>query len=157
MKLIELTKGKYTIVDDEDFEFLNQWKWCYLKGGYVVKSIKANGNKWINIYLHRAIMGVLCPKLQVDHINGNKLDNRKENLRIVTNQQNNMNKKPGLNFTSKYKGVYWNRDKNKWRSRVNVNGKAKHIGYFTSEIEAAKAYNKKAFELYGEYAWLNVV
>lgn len=106
MKKIKLTQGKYAIVDDEDFEWLNQWKWCYCK--YVIRDIILN-KKNKRIYMHRLIMNT-PEKMQTDHINGNKLDNRRNNLRICTQSQNNMNRKISKLNTSGYRGIYWDKD-----------------------------------------------
>ncbi len=90
-----------------------------------------------------------------DHEDGNGLNNQKSNLRIVTNAQNHMNKKGNRNTSSKYKGVCWNKESNKWTSSITLNQKQTHLGYFTCEKKAAKAYDKKAKELFGEYSRLN--
>lgn len=90
----------------------------------------------------------------VDHINGNKLDNRRENLRLATYSENNANRK-SRNGSSIYKGVSFDKSRNKWISSIQVNGKTQHIGRFDDEIECAKAYDKKCYEIYGEYAKLN--
>jgi hypothetical protein len=153
MKEIKLSKGKTTIVDDEDYEYLNQFKWYY-NTGYAVRGKKIGG-KGIKILMHRLIMGVTDSKVHIDHFNHNKLDNRKENLRIATQQQNQFNKKPKENSSSKYKGVTWCKSRKKWFSMIQINGKQKNLGGFDSEIEAAQAYNLKAKELFGEFAYLN--
>ena len=157
MKQIELTQNQYALVDDEDYNRLNKHKWCVmyspgLKGYYAVRGIK-NGKPTL-IYMHRIIMG--APKgMQIDHINHNILDNRKENLRVCTASQNGMNQKCRKNTTSEYKGVYWHKQNKKWRTRININGKRIYLGSFKSEIQAAKAYDKKAKILFGEFALLN--
>ena len=100
MKKIKLTQGKVALVDDGDFEWLSQWKWTYKNGGYAYRSIGSKGH----IFLHRAIMK--SPKnLEIDHINGNGLDNRRSNLRFATHKQNIRNQQKQKNRTSKYKGV----------------------------------------------------
>ena len=139
----------YTLVDDDDFEYLNQWKWCVLKAPktfYVVRSDPL-------IYMHREV--VHAPKGKVtDHINHDGLDNRKENLRICSIQQNNMNTS-SRKGTSKYKGVSWDKATKKWRSFCNLNKKQYYLGSFETEEKAAMAYNKKAKETYGDFANLN--
>jgi hypothetical protein len=148
IKLIKLTKGMFAIVDDEDFDIVNSIKWNY-SHGYASRNKGCNGIN--HRFMHRFILNY-DGSLQVDHINGNRLDNRKENLRIVTNQQNqfnrNKNKKGG---TSKYKGVYFNRDNNNWRARICLNGITYNIGSFKNEEEAFSAYKNKASKLFGEY------
>lgn len=156
MKEIELSQEQTTIVDDEDFEYLNQWKWfavwseC-IKGYYVMRSQHIgviNGKrKQGSVYMHRLIAKAPKGKV-VDHINHNTLDNRKENLRIASYYQNQQNRKK--RGTSKYPGVSWDVPKQKWRPRIKVNGIHKSLGYFDDEREAAKAYEKACRELIGE-------
>ena len=98
-----------------------------------------------------------CPKnTVVDHINHNTLDNRKCNLRICTHQESMMNSESRIG-RSKYKGVWFSKDKNKWVAELRKNNKKIHIGYFKNEKEAAKAYNKLAIELFGQYVHLNKI
>ena len=93
----------------------------------------------------------------IDHIDRNKLNNNIENLRPVTLSQNQWNKKPRKNTSSIYKGVSWQKTANKWKSEIRINNKPQYLGLFINEIDAALAYNKKAIELFGEYAYLNKV
>lgn len=124
-----------------------------LKDGYRFGTFKYNNYKehrliWLYHY------GV-WPKDQIDHINGIRDDNRIENLREVDNQQNHLNLGSHLGSTSKYKGVHWfSRDSN-WQAQIMNKGKRYHLGYFDTEIEAAKAYDTKAKELHGKFARLN--
>lgn len=153
MKKIKLTRGKYAIVDDEDFEWLNQWKWYCSGYEYVVRSetgVKSNLRQ--NIFLHRILMNT--PKgMETDHINGNKLDNRKSNLRICTRSQNEINKSLGINNTSGFKGVSWHKNRKKWQGKIQK----KHLGYFDKKKNAIKTYNKTAKKLFGEFAYLNKI
>ncbi|WP_212958645.1 HNH endonuclease [Paenibacillus albilobatus] len=157
-KEIFLSQGKIAVVDDEDFDKLIKFKWHYAKG-YARHSCWVPGlNTSTSIWMHHVVLGI-CPdrKKVIDHINGNPLDNRKINLRIVTHQQNIFNKSPHRKSTSKYKGVYWYKARSKWCSKIMLDGRYRHIGYFESEREAALAYNKAAKELFGDCAKLNVV
>ena len=154
--------GLYTIVDDEDFEFLSQFRWRLSRKGYA----ETHGSKLVRTYysktgvqMQRFLMrDCLKDGLLVDHINGDKLDNRKENLRLVTMSQSNANRGK-INFKhkndkwSKFVGVSW--DRNKWRAIICKEGKKEYIGRFDNEEDAAKAYNKRALELFGEYARIN--
>ena len=106
--------------------------------------------------MHREIMHAKKGEY-VDHINGNKNDNRKENLRIVTNQQNACNQGIRSNNTSGYKGVTWSKNKNKWNAQITTNYKRKSLGYFDCKHKAAQAYNNRAVELHGKFAKLNVI
>ena len=104
--------------------------------------------------MHRLIID--CPvNMQTDHINGNGLDNRKSNLRVCYNYQNARNQKLRPNSNSGFKGVSLIKDRNKWVAQIKVNGKVKYLGAYTLKEEAARAYNKAAKELFGEFAWLN--
>lgn len=108
--------------------------------------------------IHRIVAQMFLPdfneKLDVDHKNRIRHDNRVENLRMVTRQQNSMNRPKQVNNTSGYKGLYWDKRNKKWHSRIYYNGKNIHLGYFNDIEEAREAYNKKAKELYGEYAYI---
>lgn len=105
--------------------------------------------------LHRFIMNA-SKGTEVDHIDpSNTLDNRKSNLRICTNRQNQMNKRPQKNGSSPYKGVSWKKEQSKWSSRIQANGKLRHLGYFLSELEAARAYDAAALRYFGEFAYPN--
>lgn len=151
MKKIKLTQGKYALVDEADFECLNQFKWHYNFYGYAVCNSVRIGNY---TYMHRLLLGLQKgDKKEGDHINHNKLDNRRCNLRICTKQQNlwNMESKTGV---SKYKGVHLNKRSNKWYAQLQTQN-GRYIGSFNLEIEAAKAYDKKAKEIFGEFAKLN--
>lgn len=146
-KEIYLSKGVSAIVDDEDYEWLNQWKWSY-RGGY---AIRKDRDIKTPIIMHRLIMN--APEgISVDHKNLNRADNRKSNLRLATSQQQQYNQR-SRGGTSSYKGVSWKR--NRWCAKMNVDGKSLYIGMFLTEEEAAKAYDKKAKEIHGEFAYLN--
>ena len=151
---LPLTQGKVALIDDCDVEQA-EYKWCALKNGhtfYVVRCEWLIKNKQKTISLHREILKP-GPGLQVDHVDGNGLNNRRSNLRIATGGENSRNQRLAKNNISGYKGVRW--EANKWRARIMLNDKLKHLGYFTDPIEAAKAYDKAAVELFGEFARLN--
>ena len=112
------------------------------------KRYKAHRLAWLYVYGE-------WPKNQIDHINNQRDDNRIENLRDVIQSQNSMNATIQSGRTSQYKGVSWHKKTNKWRTQITINGKCKHLGYFVSEEEAARAYDRAALELYGIYANLN--
>ncbi len=157
MKKISLTQGKYAIVDDEDFEYLSQWKWCVDKTTYgTFIAVRWDKNHKSNMRLHRLVVDA-PDGMQVDHINHDTLDNRKKNLRVVTCQQNQQNQKPRSNTTSKFKGVCFRQREQKWIAKISENHKQIHLGYFDTEEEAARVYRKKAKELYGEYRYKQAV
>ena len=146
MKEIKLSQGKSALVDDEDYEELNKYKWCAYKDGntyYAIKTFKVvEGYKVIK--MHKIIANT--PKgMYTDHIDGNGLNNQKSNLRIVTNRQNQQNRHD--NRSSKYIGVSWNKDSKKWRARIMIDKKTKFLGYFNNELDAYNAYLKKLKEI----------
>ena len=158
-KLITLTKGKFAIVDDEDYDFINQWKW-HIASGYATRSKYLgiiNGKKMTKaIIMHREI-NKTPEGMDTDHINMDRLDNRKSNLRNATRSQNFMNKKSKTNSSSRFKGVFWYKKYNKWQSALKINGKIKFLGYFIDEVSAARAYNEAAVKYFGEFAQLNMI
>lgn len=151
MKQIPLTQGKFALVDDEDYEFLNQWKWCYQIPGYAVRGIKKNGKTKIMI-MHRVILKASRGTV-LDHINGNGLDNRRSNLRICTQQQNTRNShKRRTSISSKHKGVHYSTKDQRWVTQIQQGGKRVHIGHFKSEHHAALAYDLWAHDLFDNFA-----
>jgi hypothetical protein len=156
MKEIPLTQGKVALVDDEDFDYLNQWKWYAAKMG---KGIYAQRNQWDNgrsstITMHRLLIEI--PEgLMVDHINRNGLDNRKSNLRAVTAQQNRLNTAPSGKIP--YRGVckYPYKTARQYYAQIVVNYKLIYLGVYLTAEEAALAYDQKAKEFHGEFACLN--
>ena len=156
MKEIKLSQGQVALVDDEYYEFLNQWKWYAYKGindvFYVARSIKR-----VQIKMHREILGLTLFEERGDHIDHNGLNNQRGNLRKCTHQQNCKNRSSAKGSSSKYLGVHWKKQINKWNARVVVCNKLKHLGYFTNEADAAKAYNDAAIKYHGEFANLNTI
>lgn len=155
MKQIPLTQGQFAIVDDGDFDFISKSKWRLVNNGGA--NIYAGRRKVINgkghsIYMHRQILKDLCAGFDVDHINGNGLDNRKENLRICTRQQNICNRKaPNSNSISGIRGVSFEKRTGKWVSRIKFNYKQIHIGTFLTIEEAEIAWKEKAKALFGDF------
>jgi len=154
-KEIQLTQNKVAFVDDADFEYLNQYKWCF-NGRYAIREIRIGGKKR-KILMHRIIVSVPFG-LEIDHINGNGCDNRRDNLRICTHQQNVRNCKKCMKDTSsKYKGVCWHKTNRKWQAYIGVNKKVIYLGYFIEEDEAARTYNVAALKYFGEFAKPNII
>ncbi len=151
---IKLTKDKFAIVDVEDYEKLAQYDWQLSEG----ESKKCYAVCLVNrkiVSMHRVIMNAPAGMF-VDHRYGDGLDNRKENLRIVTQAQNQYNRrKTSRKTSSKYKGVHLKKQYNKYGAEISCNGKRTHLGYFDNEIDAAKAYDEAAKKLFGEFAKLN--
>lgn len=144
-----------TIIDEDDYDVVSKFSWRINTQGYVCC---VNLGKYM--LMHRLILNILeDDKLIADHENHNKLDNRKNNIRICTKLENNKNIKKYTNkeYTSKYKGVYWQKDTSRWRAQIHYDGKRKSLGYYSIEEHAAIAYNSAAIELHGEFACLNVL
>ena len=155
MKKIQLANNKgVALVDDEDYDMLMQYKWHLSVNIYAEANIKIN-NKWTTKRMHKFLINT-PNKMEVDHIDGNGLNNQKSNLRIVTTSQNQMNRKK-QNGSSIYKGVYFDNNANKWCAQIYVNKKRIYLGLFINEKDAAIVYNEKAKELFGEFANLNEV
>jgi hypothetical protein len=138
------------MIDTEDYEKLAKYNWmCH--GRYARRVEKGQ-----TIHMHRLLMN--CPNgFEVDHINRNRLDNRKSNLRIVTRQQNMCNKASYAESSSKYKGVSWHSKDRLWHAQIRVNHKINFIGAYEKEEVAAAAYNYNAQIYFGTYAVLNDV
>ena len=159
-RTIPLTKGFVTIVDEDDYDWLNQWKWFCSPQGYAIRndvSFRTNGYRnRKTIRIHRLIINP--QKWQhVDHINGDRLDNRRVNLRVCTDAQNQYNQKPIRGGTSKYKGVCWDKKTKKWLASISIYRKKIRLGRYILEEDAALAYNNAAEKLYGNFARLNIL
>jgi hypothetical protein len=150
MKKIKLTQNKFAIVDDDDYKELNQYNWCAYKGRYTHYVVRGSNKLGKNIPIHRQIMNP-PDNMQVDHINGNGLDNRKENLRICKISQNIFNGKLRKNNTSGFKGVTYDKKNKKWYSQITVNRKHKFLGRFTDINDAKESYIKAAKDYFGEF------
>lgn len=156
-KEIPLTQGKYAIVDDEDFEELNRYKWYAHKDKntfYAMRHVtkeeakkEGRSTRDTTIYMHQQILGKK-EGYQIDHVNGNGSDNRRKNLRYVTNRQNAQNRH--INKSSQYPGVSWHKQSQKWRMRIRINGKEIHLGLFTNEYDAFLAYKNAVKTLTGQ-------
>jgi len=147
MSKIYLTQNQYTTVDPADMVSLSQYKWHY-GGGYARRH---NGFRNTPIPMHRHLLNARKGQM-IDHINGDKLDNRRSNLRFCTFAQNGQNAKTPVNNMSGYKGVTWHKRHKKWMAQIMKNGKQWCLGYFEDATEAARAYNDAAEKLHGEFA-----
>ena len=151
-KKINLSQGKIAIVDDEDFDELNQYRWTYDATGYAHRKIGGRKNSK-KIYLHRIVVKAKDGEV-VDHENGNRYDCRKENLRIATRSQNAQNQKTRIDNTSGFRGVFYKNEswrRKKWYAKITVNTQVKHLGHYLTAEEANVAYTEAAQEYFGEF------
>lgn len=154
-KLIPLTKGKSTAVDAEWYDVLAGHKWLCCNG-YAARRIVIDSEmrRHKMVYMHRIITGA-HDGVEVDHRDGDKLNNTTANLRIATRRQNAANIPKTIGNISRYKGLYQCKHNGRWRAQICVSRKCIHIGYFADEVVAAKAWDKAAREHFGEFARLN--
>lgn len=157
--IINLGNGHKAIVDLEDLPKLSLFRWFAEKRGNVYyagtsKTKKTLGKK---LCMHHEVLGKSPPGMEIDHINGNGLDNRKENLRFCSHRQNlQAARKRKANASSKYKGVSWDNRRKRWQARIQgLDGTRHWLGRYVSELDAAKAYDKAALETFGEFAVVN--
>lgn len=154
MALVKLTKGYFAKVDDSDLPLVSNYKWCAAKiGGHTYAIGRINGK---NTYMHRFILGVSDRKIDIDHADRDGLNNTRKNLRIATRSQNSANS-IGRHHkrSSKFKGVYFDSDSNRWRAEIVCENTRYKLGKFKLEEQAAVAYNIAAEELFGEFARKN--
>lgn len=160
MKTIQLTKGARAIVDNEDYDYLSQFHWHLHNQGYATRShVYYRDGKKVNskIYMHRDITTVQ-QGYDIDHVNHNKLDNRRCNLRICTRSQNMLNSKKHKDaMSSKFKGIYYEKRRKHFVVRIRLNGRTEYIGSFQSETVAALAYNQAVQTYHQEFALLNKI
>jgi hypothetical protein len=160
VRLIPLTKGKFAIVDPDDFLWLSKFKWHVIKKNdylYACRRPRACEHRLSrSVFMNREVLNA-PPGLLVDHRNHNTLDDRKANLRLATYVENGRNRRKlkKQNKSSKYKGVSYRRKTNCWRAAIRANGRNIQLGEFKSEIDAAKAYDTAAKLYFGEFACLN--
>lgn len=144
-----LEHGEKFYFDLEDYELIKEHRWN-MRNGYIVADI--DGTK---VSLHRLVMGVTDSDLKVDHIQHNKTDNRKSQLRIVDNSQNSMNRRRAINNTSGITGVRFNTQNNKWQAYIGIDGELIHLGYFDDASRAIDVRNKAEEKYFGEYSYNN--
>ena len=154
MKKIYTNKGEEILVDDADFEWLNQWKWHLNEHGYAVRrehvkvGYKQYRGNWIR--MHRLIMGF--PQVKVDHWDRNPQNNQRGNLRLATNSENGFNSKMPITNTSGYKWICWDKSREQWHVSTKINQKKVNIGRFNTLEEAQQAVKDKILPLMGEFA-----
>lgn len=154
MKKIQLTQGQYSLVDDEDYEYLSQWNWYARKDrkGFYAQRQGTDNKRRFQIHMHRVILNLKpTDSVEVDHINGNSLDNRKENLRACSHKDNSRNRRKYSTNTSGYTGVSWHKHTQKWAAKIGVNGKWIHLGIYSNPEDAHNAYQIAAKQYFGEF------
>lgn len=164
MRRIPLSQGRCAIVDNEDFDFLMQWKWSWSQCprsdpgvGCAQRTVHMSG-KFTTILMHRLVLDRKLGRRsshQASHRNRNKLDNRRRNLREATASQNCHTRKKKRNCTSRYIGVSFWKAKGKWAAEIYADSTRVFLGFFRNQETAARAYNRAAIKYYGEYANLN--
>ena len=156
MKIIPLTQGKITLVDDEDYERLKPYPWFAIRQRHHWYAVYATGPSDARVH-HRMHTIIITPPpgLEVDHRDGDGLNNRRYNLRVASSKQNGRNRRKIKTGTSKFKGVNWKADAGKWVARIMVDKKHTFLGYFVLEEDAARAYDAAAVRLHGEFGRLN--
>lgn len=147
MKKIKLTQGKFALVDDEDFEFLNQFKWCLAAGGRYARTGIGPRKNNKKIYMHHLVLGmpkVIKGKIEVDHKNQNKLDNQKHNLRIINRSLNILNNfNPRKDNRSGFRGICLDKRINMWIASIQFEGRPMYLGRFNTPQEANEVYLDK--------------
>ncbi len=165
MKEIELSQGYIALVDDADFETVSSHFWYAhidkrkdgsIRNVYAKSNVILEGGKRAVLALHRFLLDITDPKVQVDHKDHNGLNCQRNNLRVAKNEQNSKNKrKTTLPMSSQFKGVYWYKPRSNWRAMIYVENKHKHLGNFKIEEQAAFAYDAAARKYFGEFAHTN--
>jgi hypothetical protein len=157
MKEIKLTRGQVALVDDCDFEDLNRFSWFahWEPKTHTFYAYRIISGTRGSVKMHRQILAITDPKVQVDHRNHITLDNQRSNLRVATSTQNHHNTRKRANGSSRFKGVTWDSNKNRWRSKIVVNRKRLYLGDFIEETQAAHAYDEAAKRYFGEFACIN--
>lgn len=154
MAEISLSQGKIVIVDDADLPLLENHTWTAIRRPHTWYAQTCLGSQTY-LLMHRLLAGQ--EGLQVDHIDGDGLNNQRSNLRAANQSQNNANQRPRSGGTSRFKGVSWSEDRQKWLAQIKIGDKRRNLGRFLNEEEAARTYDRAASEAFGEFAFTNVM
>jgi hypothetical protein len=153
---LPLSQGLCALVDDVDYAELSRFKWSAAKRGdafYAVRGIGGRANRRL-VYLHRVILNAQHGQ-DVDHVNGDGLDNRRGNIRIATTAENMHRRDASKQNASGYRGVGFEQRRGKWSAQIKLDRRCYFLGYFNDPLDAARAYDKAAAEMHGEFARLN--
>ena len=153
---IPLTQGLVALIDEADFDLVSRFKWCAFNGStgktyYAQSHIRRDNGSRTNVYMHRLLFGLTDSRTDVDHIDGDGLNNRRANLRTCSRAENLWNRGAQANNKSGFKGVTFHKQSRKWRAEIRFNGNYKSLGYFHTPEEAHMAYCAAAAELHGEF------
>ena len=163
MKTVPLSQGYFAIIDDQDFARVSRFKWYAkvmrrkdgsVRNVYAAQNVRRDGERTTE-KLHRFIMGVTDPKIQIDHIDGTGTNCQRSNLRIATITENNRNVRLRVNSTTGLKGVTFHKQRGKFGAQIKGDGKHRYLGLFASKYAAALAYDEAALELHGDFALTN--
>lgn len=158
MKEIQLTRGKVALVDDDDYDFLNQWKWHTQSGdkiGRLFYAVRQENKKVVR--MHRVLLGITDSSMEVDHIDHDGLNNQRLNLRIATHQENSRNQRVRSDSNTKYKGVWYSKAHDQYFASIRIGIGPVKLGMFFNVNDAARAYNFAASLIYGQFAVLNEI
>lgn len=160
MKLIPLSgkrgAGEFSVVDDCDYEWASKFRWHLSSSGYAITNKSRPYKNGKTLHMHRAI-NKTPDGLFTDHVNQNRIDNRRENLRTATKTQNLFNMDKHSDNSSGYKGIVYHRPSGLWGAKIQVKMHRVSLGYYETKKEAANAYNNAAKKLHGQFAYLNKV
>lgn len=160
MKKIPLTRGKVAVIDDKDYVYVEPFKWCAMPNGttwYAITNVRCPDGKQRQVRMHRLLMGVKRRDgMEVDHVNHNGLDNRRNNLRVCTHQQNMCNGK-AKRGKSRFRGLSWDASRQWWRVSLRVYGRDRYVGIYKDEMQAALGYDLAALRTHKEYACCNLM
>ncbi len=160
MKHILLTQGQHALVDDWNYDYLNQWKWCASKHGktfYAIRKAWRPDGRRTTVRMHRVLLNLNDPKIETDHRDNDGLNNQEHNIRVATRVQNCRNRRKRINSRSRFKGVSWHTQVLRWMASIHTDGRHIYLGLFDSEVAAAEAYDAAAKQYFGEFAVLNPI
>jgi hypothetical protein len=155
MKEIKLTQGYVALISDKDYGRVARLKWHAVVHRYKGEIVRVYAVHSPSLFLHRFILGINDPTIQVDHKDNDGLNCQRRNMRKATHMQNGRNRRCSRNNTSGATGVYWRKDRRRWYAQIEVDDKRVYLGYFTDKLDAVQAYNRAAKKYYGSFANLN--